>query len=519
MSESTVVRWDDWSGGDQGLLSAFEAGRRVPRRYAAENLLFDSRTGRLVPRKGASLLKTTAHTGETCVGMGFHGTLGAELWYALRNDGTGQVRIVLLDVAAATETDLGTLGVLAANEQVAAVETADSRTYLTIPGVGLYFIDHVLETISAVTGPTALGGHAIAVYGDRLYVGGVSSTEPNRVYFSDALDFETFGALSWFDVGHGPEVRFLAEQRGHLTIALQDGTWWVLNGLANSGGVLRRVAGGASHPWHLYGNSCVVLGDDRIAFAPVHGDAPALFDGSRIVLDTERSIDLSDYPDAATSQTRYVAVRGVDPDEVVFRSGLDPAYVLVNRRGAWTRQRFGFTLGGPHMASDGQGTIYLGGLSGTTFAVYRWSFAELGIPNVASGDTIVDAGAAGQPAAFVSLPEWWHPDGNDVMVRSVTVEYVILDQGDGDGLARLSCQVDAINLGTSTGVTSSTIQSAVIERQPDPAGTSTLNGEQSFHVGEQGAGRGFRIHLSDIEGVAIQRVTAHLRVDPPRVGR
>lgn len=517
MSERRQVVYDRWDGGHRGHMSRYQAGVVAPFRYEAQNLLHDSRQGALVPRRGAQRVHT-APAGVSIIGLGWVGTTGGDLWYASRNNTTEQLRFTIVDSAAApgAGTVSADLGVIAAGEFVSAVEGPQSLSYAVAPGVGLFRLDHVAKTVTLVS--ATLGGHSVAFYGDRLYVGGVSGTTRNRVFYSDALAFSTFGALSWFDVGHGPEVRFLASQRGHLTIGLQDGTWWVLNGLVASGGSLRRVAGGAVHPWHFFGQHAVVLGDSRIAYVPISHDTPAFFDGAVARIDEDRSIDGTDLTHTATWDALKVgACRGVEPDEVVFRSGSQGDVMLLNRRGAWARVSLGALSGSKQsfVASDAQGSVYFDGVNGAEHAIYRW---KIGPTTLATTSTdALDVGVATPPAAFLYLPEWWHPEAANVMVRSVVVDHLVVNDGVGDGSARLTCRVDALQSGVS-GTVSANISSASVDKTV-PAVGGVARGQTKFNFGEQGHGRGFQVSFDNIEGVAVQRVTVLYMVDAPVDGR
>ena len=513
MSTIQRIRWDDWRGGDRGHLSMREAGRRQPFRYDAENLVFDERQEALVYRTGADHLVTfAASSGDTHVGMGWAGIPGAELWVALRDNASGNVEVHLVNVGTGAATLISTVGPMPLGGVVSGVWMPAGVSYLTIPSVGLFKLNHLTATLTLIEG--TLGGWAIAHYGDRLYVGGNVGGVLNRVRFSDALNMDAYPALNYFDVGAGQQVRFLAAQRGHLTIALEDGTWWVLNGLANSGGVLRRVSGGGQAPWQFYPTQAVVRGDDVVTFIPILRDYPATFNGAVVEVEDERSIDDDDLGQPGGAATRYTVVRLVDPDEVSFRSGASPERILVNRRGAWTRQRLGAPASTPFMASDDQGWLYLAGTEGADQAVYRISFGDIE-PGESTTPLrpLVDAtGAATSAAAhecFLTLPEWWHPDGADVTVRSVTVE--VRGWGASRPAPALACQTKALGR-ADVGEAVSAVTTRAL---PQFDGVRSV----TFGFGEQGAGRGCQVLVSAIRHLSILSVTADVAVDPPRQGR
>jgi hypothetical protein len=507
------IRWDDWRGGDRGHLSMREAGRRQPPRYDAENLVFDERAEALVYRTGAQHVTTfAASSGRTHVGMGWAGIPGAELWVALRDNASGNVQIRLVNLATFTSTLISTIGPMALGGVVSGVWMPAGVSYLTVPGVGLYKLNHLTSTLTLIDG--TLGGWAIAHYGERLYVGGNVGGSLNRVRFSDALNMDSYPALNFFDVGPGQQVRFLAAQRGHLTIALEDGTWWVLNGLANAGGVLRRVSGGGQAPWQFYPTLATVRGDDAISFVPIIRDYPASFNGATVEVEDERSIDDDDLGQPGAAATRYTVVRMVDPDEVAFRSGSQPSRLLVNRRGAWTRHLLGSPSSTPFMASDDQGWLYLACTEGADQAVCRITFADIEPgESINPARPLTDATGTGTFAAahdaHLTLPEWWHPDGADVTVRSVTVE--VRGWGAARPAPTLSCQAKALGRADVGEAASSVITRSL----PQFDGVRSV----TFGFGEQGAGRGCQVLISGIRHLSVLSVTADVAVDPARQGR
>lgn len=507
MSTTERIKWDDWRGGDLGHLSAFEAGRRQPYRYEARDLIFDQRNNALVYRVGAARMLTVAGTsGSTCVGMGWAQSATREIWFALRNNTTGAVSIYLVVNNAATL--VATLGAMAAGLAVSGVEHSGGLSFITVPGVGLFRLNHNDSAWTAI-GAT-LGGYTVAVYGDRLYVAGGLGGVSNRVRFSDALNFTSWPALNFFDVGPGHGVRFLAAQRGHLTIALSDATWWVLNGLPNAGGVLRRVATSATQPWEFFGEAAALRGDDVVSFVPLPHDYPATFDGAGVEFEDELSINNDDISQPGAGPTRYVVRPMNDPHEVMFRAGTAPSNVLINRRKGWTRHTFGFTQGVAHFTSDKQSWAYMAGLNGADFAIYRWNYGHLqpGLSSAPATEPLSDEGASAHQARLY-LPEWWHPEGADVTVRSVTVE--AKGWGSDRSAPTLSCSVEALGR-----VDAGPLASATVAKAP---GVYTGVRTFTFNFGDQGAGRGLRVLLSGIAFLSILRVTADVAVDAPRQGR
>lgn len=511
MSAFQRVEWDQWGGGDRGHLSDRAAGLRSPFRYDALNLVYDHRENALVYRPGTGRLLTVAgSSGVECIGMGWAQFSTRELWFVLRNLSTSAATVYLANTLTGAVVLVGTAGNVAGGLAVEGIEHPGGLSYLVFPGLGLFLLNHVTPSLTQIGTGSGLGGRSLAVYGDRLYVGGNIDGVANRIQFSTALDFADFPALNFFDVGPGAAVRYITQQRGHLTIATEDGTWWVLNGLAKAGGSLRRVASSAMQPWEFFPQACVIDGEDVIWFVPLPHDYPCTFNGAQVQTEHERSIDFNDISQPGAGPGRYTVKRMTDPGEVVFRSGMNPALILLNRRGAWTRQAFTFPQGKPYMASDQQSWVYLAGMDGTDFAIYRFNYGHIspGRSDALNTEPPADINGTAHDAQL-HLPEWWHPEGGEVTVRSVTVE--VRGWGALRGAAQLTASARALGRGDVDYA-----ESTGVARLP-----ATFTGTRSLtvHLGEQGSGRGFQVRLSGIRFLSILRVVADVAVDPPRQGR
>lgn len=122
-------------------------------------------------------------------------------------------------------------------------------------------------------------------------------------------------------------------------------------------------------------------------------------------------------------------------------------------------------------------------------------------------------GNSGIPViADATLSEWWAPDGQEVSVREVIVDYSYnpnIDPVGGESAHRVDISVDSLQRFGEGGV----LGSSTIQFSPSASGTSAdgspmIRARQNFPFGDQGPGGGFRISLADWRGIMVHEVTA-----------
>ena len=322
-----------------------------------------------------------------------------------------------------------------------------------------------------------------------------------RVTYSEAADYTSWPALNYFDVGAKSSVRALFAQRGHLAIGMQDGSWWVRTGTPGASGELRRVSGGGVHPWHFTAQAAAMLGGDQIAYVPVSSDYPALFNGA--TPREERHLGL-----IATEGAGYVngfddikVVRGHRPDEWLY---ILPVYdrFAQYRHGVWTFHSLPAHITSAYVASDAQGRIYFcdGGAPGSPTLIYHYE-VSLERPGQV-GDTWARPGDDVDTPLTASFrtPQWWHPDGHEVRVRGVIVDFESYPTGSA----------------TPNGFD---VTAAVLRRYTNPgelvSGTQTWSAtptrdrhREHFGFGAQGRGGGFELRFANVRGVAFRSIVA-----------
>ncbi len=127
---------------------------------------------------------------------------------------------------------------------------------VSVYGDKTYTVDTTNHTMARLTGTygNAAAGRCIALYGERIVVGGVSDarfgTHPNRIHFSgddtgnDPTLETAWESLNYFDLGaDGTPITGLYPVRDHLVVVLEDQQVYLITGNTPSVWTARRVYG------------------------------------------------------------------------------------------------------------------------------------------------------------------------------------------------------------------------------------------------------------------------------------
>lgn len=515
----TEVRYDDFSGGDFGIIDAANAPANT---FQAVNMLV-YRNGMIGPRAGVLALNysTSAPAANGVVtGIGWRGTPNVDLWWIESDD---VYYAPSRTVGAAVGVFSGNLNaVVGAGISPQWVEYGNDDTYLTIYNDATYHMTHEgTPTIVAIA--AAPGGRSIAFHGDRMFVAGVLGSL-YRTYFSATLDPDDWSGAEFFDVPNASgAVVGIWDQRNHLSVLTQNGEWWVVTGAPGTDSAfLRRVTGGGVHPWVACADMGVVIGSDELWHTPILADYPADFNGA--VVQEKRYLTIN----GGTPQTGIGTIkvlRGFRPDEVVFWfPATQKVGLYVN--GVWTLHTIaisGVTLSS-FVVSDNQGQIIFtdgGGVSAKP-KFYTWKI-DLDRPGF-TNDALAEVGDAKDTfnVGTLNFPEEWVPDGTEVRVRSVTVDFTKYDTGSA---SNNSFTVTPRSIGRYSkpiaGVTDATAQSfsEAVTAWTAGIGTAVRDRKVMRFGTDSRYGGGFQLRLSGIAGVAIKSILVEIetRKEHPRI--
>jgi hypothetical protein len=515
----TRVVYQGWEGGDWGHLGAYEAGRRKAeggQMFQALNMI-RYRDGLLGPRPGLRRQPAAGMPVGVPTALGFYGTPGRSLFIGVGDD---LYTLEPLDLSGVTH-----VGTFDATPTRTFVTDGDSgRSIISSYMEGLYELD--LNPDPGVLGAPAMGapaGKTATIHDARLFVAGVEP-DYNRVYYSEPFDLYDFPALNYFDVGFTPQVRGLYPQRGHLLIIKQDYTAWALTGTpGTSSARLDRLRAGGGAPWHYWPSKGTLTEDEVLWLIGGSHDEPCMFDGTSY----ERERHLNGWLAGGVNPNAEggIHVLPLGREDEVLMVNTDPfsdyqGRALVRVNGVWTRHFFTPNIA-HYGASDRQGLVHLaddGGGGVAAPAIFTWN-SELERPG-RTDDQLADPGDddADPLDAWLELPEWWAEAENECKVRGVIVDFVKYDTGASES-NHFEVQVTTLRkYGTPEQAGGEdAVAFQAWDEDTDEAATAGTPDERHFGFNPP-KGRGFRIGIAAVRGVAIRSVTAVVQVWERRIG-
>ncbi len=498
MAVNRTLRYDDFNGGEYGNTWP---DRVPPNSFTATNMVvYDN--GLIGPRAGLQQFDFTGVEPDPVRGAVWRGT-SPDLAVFI-NDTVFRYDTL---TEGAESTFTGTLAApVGAGYPVQGFEYGNNRVYVTVYDDQSYELDFVGGTVTALTGSP--GGQDTCVYGERMIVVG-DPTQPQRLYYSAALDFTDWPAGNFIDVGNasGALVGCWA-QRGYLTLLTQNGEWWILTGVPGTG-TLRRVSGGGVHPWNAHPDMAELLGSDIITHIPISADYPATFNGAT-VNDSMRHLRINDSAPHTGPGTVKV-VRGFRPDEVliVFPGAAGSNRAALYSQGLWTFHRFDVEIS-EFVVSDAQGRIFFtdGGDTGVSANWYQW-YLPLDRPAFVSDTyaTVGDDDDTTPVDAEITFPEHWFEEGKEFRCRSVTVDFVKYDiESTPDN--EFDVEVKSLSRYSDDGT-------SVVSKEWTESGLSAssagVRDRKVFRFGtDVRFGGGFQLRLHTVRGVTFQSIFVEL---------
>lgn len=500
-----------FSKGEWGTLGAYAAGRQADGFFTGQNVIVYA-DGSLGPRPGLKKRTYTSMPNGSVDVFGFEQEYLAspqELFFVI---GTS-VYAAPAFVDGAVRT-IGTLSGGAAVERTAA-RTAQygEMMWFVVPGSGVYRWDRTADTLSLTLADPGVF-HDLLIHRDRMYACGGG---PNRVYYSDAADYNTFDALSYFDIPSGGAVLRMATIRNNLHFYIEKGEW-MLSGVPESTATLRRIS--PSMFGHSRYGQVDIPEENRTYLIPSDRNAPLVSVAG--IEDRDSLAHLETWagsPSATARGGTYLP----ESRDVLFLDGSGNG--LLRHHDVWTRQEFS-------VGSSARAFAILPGLIGIIvdgdasnppeFYVFQASFSsgQVHRPGFVSDTHAQPGDDSTTPLdAWFHLPEWWHPRGYEAKVMAVEVEFTTWNTGTTE-TAHFDLVVEAkqprlLNGASAGGVASQTYS---FDEAVASSSTSGTDRRVRFNVGDAGWGRGFQVQFTNIRSAAIQAVTVIVE-DEPRAER
>lgn len=505
MARQTVV-YNDFSGGEWGSLNEYKRQKNM---FTASNMLVN-REGELVVRPGLRDRTPAGVVAGVVHGVGFHGVPLKDAWYI---QGT-TVRIFSIGGGNNLGNATGALASIPTSPVDVATDTNSS--FFASPSDKIYRVDSVANSVAGLTGsPGAfvIGGY----YGDRIMVGDINGSNEFRVRWSDGPDAagakqpNSWTSTNVVDVGDNWGIKGLYSQRQHLLIAKQAG-YHIMTGVPGVNSVIRAQQ---NFPGPYLGLHSAMGPNDIVAILPGDNTYPAFHNGAGL-----KQFQYLDNHLTATRDITFPPTHGV-----AMCSGTNQGFYFFQHSGnkgmawhnnVWTYHTFDQTISG-YVSKQGHGQfVYLcdGGSASVAPKFYIWN-PHIGTPGFADGTGHTQPGdnSTSLLTANVTFPEWSSDDGDEVLVRSVIVDFRTWNTGAAN-TNHFDLSVEAKNLYDTT----STRASNTVSFDQAQASSSTSGTEQRriFGFGEQGVGSGFQLHFTNVRGIAIKQVTVVLDRAPIR---
>jgi hypothetical protein len=510
VTRKTVV-FTDFARGEYGALSPFDVGFRpgtnIYSGYWTGQNVVRNITGELMPRAGEKAYTLTGVPNGALGGMGY-GLAGNNhyLWFAV---GTAVYRFTLTNFAAqAVVAYAGALG--AYTEPLQSANWNDLTQLFAYPA-GQYRLDHTGNAVTFnAAGPQAFN---CAIYGDRLVAGSA-----NTLYYSKAGDWDTWAAPDGgtITVGDAFNINAVRPLRNRLALAKAgspNGHWYVLSGVPGYNHVLRHAETGVTP--HHHENSCDM--GSGVGYVSQSEGCLCVFDGTQVNVWPHLKPMASTATGIPTQTSSFeLRRRGewgfvVDHTEDNLASATGSMWLF--RNGAWTyHTRSAVASGGVNTGGysvtvpDSSRVVFGQGGDASHQAKFVAFNPYLERPPFSSdtGVTVLD------PAVCTfTLPEWWTPAGEEVAVKKVIVDFRKWNTGDSNPNTMTVTPTPLrqwANPPDGTGGSDGT------------AGTSTAFSEATTAASTSGTrarlvadvapdwGNGFRVTVSNLRGVAVQKV-------------
>lgn len=493
-----AVVFDDWKGGEYGLASPRDAGKK-PGMFAGKNVM-RYRDGLLGPRPGVRNLGITGlgngrirgHYGASDVG--FVVVIGSTVY---------SFPIALAGAATAwTMTDLIN-DVLTKPPELVGIGNFE---YVLAYGFSTYKLTNSTKTCAKIpaTATSMPAGRCTCLYQDRQLIGGEAAT-PYRLRYSNpgSAGWETFQATAYYDIP-GFAITFMIPFRSGLLIGTQAGSFVYITGTLGSTAVIRTLTyqGAPSDT-----AKAKLLSTDEVIFMAHTWPFISRYNGAVGSAEKQLQFAGNNYELDSDETPKYRALKLLGPDDWMFLSGstLTGALnrALLHYEGVYSYHQWEQNIGA-WGESGGQPLLVKDGTAGTPPVFYIFD-PELMRPGFTTDTNARPGDDSTTPLdAYAHIPQYWDPEGKEILVREVIVDFRKWTTGSATN-NHFDVTVRAVNRFQTADVGSSASQP--FDEVGASASVAGMDDRRSFYFGEQGQGGGFEVHLDAIKGVAIRSVT------------
>lgn len=527
-----MVIYDDFSGGDWGMVGAQHAARN---QFGARNVMVYA-DGAVGPRPGMRPFAITGVPGNsTPLSMGRRpGT--SQVWWTF-NDGL-DTRAFKFDTTTLTPAAVQVGANFASVKQVMGQSYDESNAAKSYAATddGVMELNFGANTFTKLAGSPACVG--LTIYGDRMV-----TAKSNIIRYSAPANFASWPASNTITVGFS-KIAGLYSLRGELVIIKDDYSIWVLTGVPGVNEYLREVVprnDGFSDTFQFMFADVERL--SRLWTVSPSRESPrnvvpSVFSGSSIRDEATQELQAGT-PALAIVQSlqtdgSVVMIGAVTaPSETPNVDAFEASNILIRYNGVWTRHQVDWTAGltSPDLFRTPLNAIHVGEgrvivfVKGATSAAgwVAYSFqASWDRPAVVLDDyfgiiSVADPGLAVPLVGSMNLPEQWWPGGEDYAIHEVLVDASVYDWTGLFVAGTASLVISASYLGRRSSYETpgdgsgldNAIQEGSLTVSASTYFVSSANipGRATFRFAFEGqSSRGFQLGL-DMSSMSIRRVT------------
>ena len=499
MAQTETVVYDRWDGGEFGTI-----GRSLapPGSWTGSNAVV-YRSGYIGPRPGFKPVSLTSPPTGTIRGFGYYPT-GSSTdkthWFII-GDTVYLFRISSTGITTCSTTLTTALGSGDWAPFKESTRLIDQKVWITTPTDGLYTIDPALGASAVVRIASASAsrhkGTDLELYRDRLVV-----LRNNRVQYSDAADFTTWNSANYFDVGYSWLGKSLMEIKDTLAILTQNGSWSIV-GTVGYSEMLRKQ----SNALVPQGPQATVKVDEEIIYIPGTRNAPVSYNGS---FGDEQTLKHLETWTEQTNPDCYGA-QSYGNRDVWFTDSA--AAGLWRKNGVWTYHNLPDSFGPVARNGDDEMVFAKAGSGAVKFYTTDLTLDRPAFDTDTYCDP-TDGDSGDLVIAGITLPDYFHPDGHDVKVRQVIVDFITYDTG-----TTLDNQLDVnvyslAKFGSADTVTDpNTTNGGEFLQDPSLSSETGTDQRMVINTGQQGWGGGYRISMVSKQCV-IKRVLVEIETRP-----
>lgn len=413
------------------------------------------------------------------------------------------------------------------------------NVFVADPSNGMFFHPDGGATTTAVAVGAGAGWRLVRWRDRMVFVDG-SSSQSNRIYYSDANNFTSWPAANYYAIGPSGSTLVALIPFGDSLYAASNDGWYVLTGSLGSSISISEALVGRLPVGDAGGFAAAAI-STGMPFVERASGACQIFTGATILERPHHRLYGygTDYPTIHTGANDEIVYNAagklwfVDANGVITRHDMTPTsaggYIFQMFAGSQAIEQVAATLS---TVGSSASLLWAGAMKAdaSLLGVMAWPYHR-NRPGYTGSGQIEAPCETTDTGTYLYLPPFWHPergqsgnrlllipDGAMLRVRAVVVHWVGWNVLAGNIGFRVYARALGLD-GSATDYVDSTVQTVSQSAGGFAGGDLSGGTERSdvFYMGDQGFGRGFQVRFDSLVGVAIRSVEAIVDIRDRRV--